>query len=298
MKETYDYKKADFMLPCDHPVADEAARKLFSPAVEHVGVFNDEELTWIWKFAFKGCKKVRYNTNGTIFVDGNLHEIYFKFKDRFDTMLGPDAEKSPQVAGNFYISPGGYGLHNDNITKDEYDDSLLKVWSITDKMRRFVGWKNVVIPLWIGSSQQVIHGGQIGFFKQRYLGWSAVLNHHSAHKNISTLYPHLTDYSKLDFYDENGKLIPFNDVPFDEETWKKYFSGTPRDRFRGLELESIYEWKPGNAIVFDAAQLHASNPGDNEHGRFNMKMGLRLIFLKELDGDLLNRWQAYQMSGG
>jgi hypothetical protein len=45
---------------------------------------------------------------------------------------------------------------------------------------------------------------------------------------------------------------------------------------------------PGKPIVFDAVQLHATNPGterkpDGSHTLWNSKMGLLLTFLKEIE---------------
>jgi hypothetical protein len=59
----------------------------------------------------------------------------------------------------------------------------------------------------------------------------------------------------------------------------------------GLTPESTLEWVPGKPIVFDAVQLHATNPGTNlksdhpyaTHYQWNLKMGLLLTFLKEIE---------------
>jgi hypothetical protein len=44
-----------------------------------------------------------------------------------------------------------------------------------------------------------------------------------------------------------------------QEQWQKYFTHIPYDYFEGLEIESIFNWKPKSIIVWDNSALHCSD---------------------------------------
>ena len=50
-------------------------------------------------------------------------------------------------------------------------------------------------------------------------------------------------------------------------------------------------------MVFDAVQLHATNEGSKDKNKkmWNSKMGLLMMFYKELDKDLLEEWRKEQL---
>lgn len=77
----------------------------------------------------------------------------------------------------------------------------------------------------------------------------------------------ITDYSKIKNY---------NDTPFDKEIHKKYLSDVPYDNMHGLTVSDIVEWNPGDCIVWNRNQLHASS---NTHKH---KIGLS-VFCYQVD---------------
>lgn len=239
-------------------------------------MFTPEELTWIYGFAFSRCGVVRHNANGTIFVSGNLEGVYKKFKKKIDQIL-PGAGSSPVVGGNFFITPSQYGLHNDSMREDDWAQSL-KYSDRDDPSRKYVPWRNVIIPIMVSWPDAVSHAV---FFKQRHIDWSHVYNNGGKIQSATT-YKVVDDHSTIDFYTlQNKQSGQDNLKPYDKEHYNEYLSYTPYERLSGLEPELTCEWKPGCPIVFDAFQLHATNKGYADR-EWNIKMGLLLCFLREV----------------
>lgn len=297
MEYTKGLRREHYMLPMDHPIAVENMRRHISRADKSAEVmFSKEELDWIWKFAFSGGKEVRMNKNGTVLVAGQLHEVYLKFKDRIDKCLGINAEKSPQVGGNYFITPQQYGLHNDSIRPEDFTPTFDKV-PLNHEQRKYTCWKNWLLPLWIGTHLNEEDGGQIVFFDQRHIDWAHVYNGGGLVPNIASVYKITTDYTELQFYDGQGNAIPKenNATPFDKSVFEQVMN-TPYERLKGLSAETILDWEPGKPMWFDAVQLHNTNEGTKSKGKklWNAKMGLLLTFLVELDDDLLVEWRKEQ----
>jgi len=297
MEYINDFRREHYMLPMDHPIAIENMRRHISRADKSDDpMFSKEELDWIWKFAFAGGKEVRMNKNGTVLVAGQLHEVYLKFKDRIDHCLGIDAGKSPQVGGNYFITPQQYGLHNDSIRPEDFTTTFNKI-PLNHEQRKYTCWKNWLLPLWIGTHLEEEDGGQIVFFDQRHIDWAHVYNGGGLVPNIASVYKITTDYTELQFHDGQGNAIPKenNAVPFDKAVFNQVMN-TPYERLRGLSAETILDWEPGKPMWFDAVQLHNTNEGTKSKGKklWNAKMGLLLTFLIELDDDLLLEWRREQ----
>ena len=259
----------------------DSMRRHFEPAVCHDIMFNADELSWMYAFAFAGCHNVRHNANGTIFASGNLDIVATKFLDKLEQIV-PGCSKSPAVGGNFLITPSQYGLHNDSTRRTDWENSLRKIPE-NHEQRRFTPWRNVLIPMWIGNSPDTVSHGV--FFHQRHCDFAHVYNHASSAPPPATTYPICSDHTTVDFYNNDGSLIPreLNSVQYDEAHYKQYLSYTPRARLTGLTPELTGEWRPGAPYVFDAVQLHATNKGTNPGQQWAVKMGLLLTFLKEIE---------------
>ena len=285
-----------YLLPMDHPIAIENIARHSSKAQCFENVFDQTDLDWIWKNAFTNDSVPRLNRNGTVIVDTDMQKIYNKFKDKIDACVGPLAEKSPCIGGNYFITPQQYGLHQDAMREKGYRGMLESI-PLNSKQRKYTTWKNFILPLWIGSHLDDLDGGQIVFFEQRDIGWAKVYNGGKQTPNIASIYEIVTDYTQLQFHDRNGQLIPKekNSVPFDTEFFKQYMN-TPYVRLQGLTPESVFDWTPGSPCTFDAVQLHATNEGTvhKKMKTWNSKMGLLMTFMIELDDDLLEEWQNTQ----
>tara|TARA_B110000285_G_scaffold199699_1_gene233025 strand:- start:56 stop:934 length:879 start_codon:yes stop_codon:yes gene_type:complete len=241
--------------------------------------FTKEEISWMYGYAFSRCDKVRHNDNGTMFISGNLQGIYEKFADRINQMV-PGAENSPVVGGNFFITPSQYGLHNDSTRESDWIDSLEKT-PIDHKGRKYVPWRNIIIPLFTAPSNIESHAV---FFDQRHVDFAHVY-HHGKHpdQTVATTYPIVENHAEVNFrlldgsiQDHSSALEDYNKEHFDE-----YLYYTPYRRLTGLSPELTCEWKPRAPIVFDAVQLHATNKGRVDK-HWTTKMGLLLTFLREV----------------
>jgi hypothetical protein len=280
------------MLPMDNEIAIENIRRYISPSTCHENIFDKDELEYIWKSAFCDIGKARLNRNGTVLIAGHLltKKMYTDFKEKIDKLI-PYADLSPKVGGNYFITPQQYGLHNDSIRPEDWENTT-KIIPKKDYRRRYTCYKNIIIPLWIGSHLDELDGGQIVFFDQRHIDWAHVYNGGGLVPNIASVYKIATDYSDIQFYDGKGNPQPKenNSIPFDKEFHEKWMN-TPYQRLQGLTVENCFNWVPGSPCVFDAVQLHATNRG-TPHGEFyyNAKMGLLLTFLVELDDDLKEEW--------
>tara|TARA_Y100000816_G_C25983081_1_gene513345 strand:- start:8 stop:706 length:699 start_codon:yes stop_codon:yes gene_type:complete len=51
----------------------------------------------------------------------------------------------------------------------------------------------------------------------------------------------------------------YNKKEFDQSTHKKYLAHEDINNLKGLEVDMIYEWKPGDLLVFDRTRLHCSS---------------------------------------
>ncbi len=288
-----------YMLPMDHPIAQENIRRHISPAKAIEDIWSKDDLEYLWKSAFDQRNSVRRNKNGTVLMVGpnsGFDEIYQHFKPTFDKVIGPEASLTPSIGGNWYITPSQYGLHNDSIRPSVFEQTLKHI-PLNHSQRKYTVWKNLVSPLWIGTHLDYEDGGQICWFDQRHIDWACVYNAGEKTENIASVYDICTDYTELQFYDKFGEAIPRekNNRNFNEAIHQEYMN-TPYERLQGLSLEHVWNWTPGNAIFFDAVQLHNTNEGTpiRRIKTWNSKMGLLLTFLKELDEDLLGEWRIFQ----
>jgi len=284
-----------YTLPMDHPIAIENIKRHVSPSKIYHEMFNEDERTEIWKSAFVDMGLPRYNRNGTVLIDSDLQQVYDRYKSKIDNCIN-NASDSPCIGGNYYITPQQYGVHNDTMRRVGYNRMLENI-PLNHPQRKYTPGKVILIPLWTGTHFDEIDGGQLVLFKQREIGWAKVYNNKKETKNIASIYDIVTDYSALQFYDEYGNEIPKekNLIPFDKELHKKYIN-SPYNRVEGLSIELVEDWVPGSAFVFDTVQLHYSNEGTKEKGykTWNAKMGVFLLFLIELDDDLLIEWRKEQ----
>lgn len=250
-------------------------KKNFAPAQCFDEMFDEQEIQWMQGYAFSRCRKLRVNPNGTFFISGNLRGVYEKFSEKFEKIL-PGSGQSPVVKGNYFITPEQYGLHNDSIRKKDWTSTFEK-FPYDHEDRRWVPWRNVVIPLMI----YPVVDNHVVFFEQRHISWFTVYNHGA--ENVGDAdYPIITDYSKIQFETLKGKQdVQQNIKPYDPLHWEKYLNYTPYQRLTGLTQESTVEWKPRCPMVFDCFQLHATNQGLTNK-TWKIKMGLLMCFFKRI----------------
>lgn len=137
-------------------------------------------------------------------------------------------EKLNKTGGNYFKTVNPFVIHTD-----------------TPHVKDIVPYKNFLIPLTGFSNCYTI------FFQQRHYGIGAHFLRSNKYKNWSPdKNIKITDYSDLENY--TGKDFP-------PGTYKEHLTHMPYDNLHGLSIYDIVQWKMGDIIVFDSAQLHCSN---------------------------------------
>ena len=277
--KNYKLEYEHWLADLKDPLIKQNISKNFQKAQVFEEAFTKEEISWMYGYAFSRCNTVRHNDNGTMFISGNLQRVYEKFADRINQMV-PGAETSPVVGGNFFITPSQYGLHNDSTRESDWQNSLSKT-PADSASRKYVPWRNIIIPLFTAPSNIESHGV---FFDQRHVDFAHVYHHgKKPEQTVATTYPIVENHADVDFclldgsiQDKETNLVKYNKDHYDE-----YLYYTPYRRLTGLSPELTCEWKPRAPIVFDAVQLHATNKG-RQDTHWTTKMGLLLTFLREI----------------
>ena len=277
--KTYRLDYEHWLANLKDPIVQQNIAANFQKAEVFDEAFTEEEISWMYGYAFSRCDTVRHNDNGTMFISGNLQGVYEKFADRINQMV-PGAENSPVVGGNFFITPSQYGLHNDSTRESDWKNSLTKT-SIDHEGRKWAPWRNIIIPLFTAPNNIESHAV---FFSQRHVDFAHVYHHgKKPEQTVATTYPIVDNHVDIDFYlldgtvqDKTSNLVRYNKEHYDE-----YLYYTPYRRLTGLTPELTCEWKPRAPIVFDAVQLHATNKGRVDK-HWTTKMGLLLTFLREV----------------
>lgn len=133
-------------------------------------------------------------------------------------------------ASNFFHVKQPHVLHN--------DDSVRWVPRLH---------KTVVIPL------EITEPTNFTVFDQCYLDGPVKLRHGA---NLNKKQDSIVYYNQnlLD----NSLLENYTGKDFDKDTWDKYFTHIAYERFHGLSIECMAEWKPGSIIIFDTARIHCA----------------------------------------
>jgi hypothetical protein len=108
-------------------------------------------------------------------------------------------------------------------------------------------YKGVTLPLKIYGEYKDYP--KLCFFDQFYFHGPAKFFKGS--KDIPTYYnEQIYDYANL-----NGLVSE----TFDNELYRKYFTHMQYRWLDGLSINSIFDWKPGSAIIFDSVRLHCAS---------------------------------------
>ena len=230
-------------------------------------LFDADDLEWLEDFGRTQTPNSRRNDNGTVFTSGNFRSIISRYKRKLEKVL-PGCSDSPDIDGNFFITPHQYGLHNDSIPKWRWEEN----GAINGE---YYPWRNILIPLWQAPAKA---DSQILFFKQRDVDWAKVYKHNNE-DDVATTYPVCRNYAEIDtFYDADGTHMPWQDKTMEPAEYMLHFDENI-DRFRGLEVEIMFDWIPGMAFAFDSWQLHTTNKGNPP---WHQKSGLLLCFFKKI----------------
>jgi hypothetical protein len=203
---------------------------------------------------FKNDKSKVYKNTGPITVNipkKDLTElpIFQKLLEKLKPYIGDNFEV--YTAFLFYVEVP-HVIHND----DSYDFPLI--------------YKGIAIPLEIEYQHENVGYPSLCFFDQYYLeGPSKFFN---GSLDIPTFYNKCVyDYSEVRNKSHEG---------ISRNIKEKYFTHLRDSWLSELTFCSAFEWKPGNAIIFDCARLHSAS--DFKTQGIKSKLGIS-IFTKLKD---------------
>ena len=170
------------------------------------------------------------------------------------------------VGDQFFKSIRPYGLHTDSVTH----------------INGYRPYKDIIIPIDLDKIQST----QYVTFKQRYRGRAT---HFMKGRDIGSFANYANVIRHQDYKDYGVENIEHdeNHSKILEKIMPKHI---PMSIYEGLSIESIFEWKPKNAIVHDASVLHA--PVDFREQGAEYKTGLTLHLMKA-DSTYNNKLEGY-----
>ena len=142
---------------------------------------------------------------------------------------------------------GDYEMDNP-ITKDGFEslglfqESFLPVTLHVDTGFEFdkVIYKQSLMPL--------SDHGETVVFKNRFYGCSTTFSINE--KELAAKGYNKRSSEHIDLY---------NKKPFDQTIHKKFLNHEEIENLKGLEVEMIYKWRPGEILIFDRTNLHCSS---------------------------------------
>jgi hypothetical protein len=216
--------------------------------------FLDRDEIQILVDIFKNDQMKIYKNTGPVTV--NVPKTDLKDLPIFQTIL---KRLQPFIGENFEVYTAflfyvevPHIIHND----DSFDYPMI--------------YKGIAIPLEIEYQTEDVGYPSLCFFDQFYLeGPSKFFNGSS---NIPTFYNKCV-YDYLEVHNKSLKGIS-------KDIKEKYFTHLRDSWLTGLTFCSAFEWRPGNAIIFDCARLHAAS--DFKTQGIKSKLGIS-IFTKLKD---------------
>ena len=168
-------------------------------------------------------------------------------------------------SGNFYITTQLHDAHVDLLTDDETERFE---WA-----KNVVPWKSCVIPLVITDGADA----HTAFFNERHIGTSITFDRVEVSSQENSAYEIARDYP--DLYDINGNITSTDESP---NKTGFLFPQIPRGNMQGMSIESVLEFTPGDLMIFDACQIHASCVKRSKPNYKWLKSGINLQFYKEV----------------
>jgi len=238
----------------------------FSPAKILENVLTDEQVHELLLFQFQNADRIKWTaTSSNIQPSINIVKMLEKFdwlKDIIAKEIGDFWEG--QHSGNYFITTQLHDAHADLLTEKETDE---------DWAQGFIPYKSAVIPIIITARAKAY----TAFFNQRHIGHSITLDREFVTSQDDSMYEISRDYP--DFYMGDGSVSTFADI---EKHPKYIFPHIHPENNRGLSIENVFEFKPGNIMIFDACQIHASCVTTDRPNFHWLKSGINIQFYKKL----------------
>jgi len=229
----------------------------FEPARCVENAFTQEQIDQLMLFQFQNADSIRWtDTSGNIQPILNVSRLFEKFdwlQEKFETLLQHDF--SCHHTGNYYITTQLHDAHVDLMT--EYESKF-------DWASNLIPYKSCVIPLAIASGAEAY----TAFFKQRHVGYSVTFDKAGQSSQENSMYNISRDYPELE--------ILATDSTANLETY--IFPHIADENISDFEVEAVFPFTPGSAMIFDACQIHASCVTRNRPNFNSLKSGINIQF--------------------
>lgn len=228
-------------------------------------ILTENQINQLMLYQFQMSDRVRWtDTSNNMQPLCNMSKIFLEIPWLQDLFENEMESFSSEHSGNYFITTQLHDIHADLLTENETIDDFLNV----------VPYKSCVIPLAIGNWSKAY----TAFFNQRHIGFSITLDRNYQSSQDNSLYEISREYP--DFYLEDGSVSP--DTKYNPQDYEYIFPHIENENLDGLTIESVYEFAPGNIMIFDACQLHASCVHRSRPNFQGLKNGINIQFYREV----------------
>jgi len=272
--QTFENNPEYYIISANGSLHKENISKNFSESICLKDFLSKDEIQYFTEQGFQSQPNLTIVPNGQCVIYGNLYPLFEKIKARLCDHLGAEYGNSPAVGGHYVITPCGAGTHNDGIKEHRWYDSLNTV-SENDPQRKYVSWKSVLLPLWAYGHSNT--GGHLTLFNER-------ANNFAAGSPKSVFYKPVDPNKSIEYLDINANYVDTSYDRLDPRVYENYIDQS-YDSVKGFTVENIFEWCPGDVIIFDSTQIHCSSQFDKIHNTpfFANKMALLFTLIKEIE---------------
>lgn len=230
-------------------------------------------------------RKMQSAESDSIIIDNFISQEELKtLRELINSVEYPETGGTSKYAGSSYEWPP-YGPVMEEIFHNKLVDAIgphqldffawqeaIRPWKIHADLRWYadkIPHKVILIPLdVIGNNKDKWDDTYSLTFKQR--------NYLRNCKNTGIGKKGNTDQSEWKrAYDDPNTENTVNGYSISHEIHEKYLSHMPYDHLEGLEIDKIYHWKPGSAVIWDQTMLHCA---DNFLAR-NIKTKLSILIM-------------------
>lgn len=219
-------------------------------------VLTKDMIEQLMLYQFQNSDRVRWtDTSNNIQPILNVTRLFEDIdwmQPFFEKELGLFSEHH---TGNYYITTNLHDIHVDLMT--EYETKF-------DWAQNLLPYKSCVIPLAISADAEAY----TAFFSQRHIGYSTTFDRYGQSSQDKSMYKITRNYPEF------VELKSNNNDKFDNYV----FPHIVDENINDLTLEGVYKFTPGNILVFDACQLHASCVTRQRPNFTSLKMGINIQF--------------------
>lgn len=228
-------------------------------------VLTPAQINELILYQFQKSDRVRWtDTSNNIQPICNVSNLFTDLdwiQPLFESELG---DFSDIHSGNYFITTQLHDAHVDLLTESETNEH----WAAD-----LLLYKSCVIPLMISNNRPAF----TAFFDQRHIGYSITLDRANQSLQEKSLYEISRDYPN--FYLKDGTISPKSKYTVGNEY---VFTHIDDRNLDDLTIEAVYEFKPGNIMLFDACQIHASCVPKSRPNYHWLKNGINIQFYKKV----------------